>query len=168
MRDLFSKPPEYTIDSSSLIELFNGDSILAKAYTPGLWSRLLEMIGDGRMISHIEVLNEIKKGDELYDWAHANSGVFKDYALPEEGEVIREMSAKYKSFVNAKVGSDYADPWLVAQAKCLGLTIVSQETFSMSPDTAKAKIPNVCRDPAFNVTCRSLFELVKSQGWTFV
>src|ERR1700680_1558574 len=170
MRDLFSQPPEYTIDTSSLIEVFNGDSMLAKAHTPGLWNRLLEMIADGRIISPIEVFVEIKAGDkdELYDWAQANAGIFRDYSLPDEGNVIRTMSPRYSPFVNAKIGRAPADPWLVAQAKCSGITVLSEETFSMSPDVAKAKLPNVCRDPAFNVPCCTLFELVKAKGWSFV
>lgn len=167
MRDLFTKPPEYTIDSSSLIELFNGDSPLAKAYTPGLWNRVLEMIEDGTMISHVQVFQEIKEGDELYEWVRDHAVIFKDYMLPDEGDVIREMSHDYKAFVNAKVDSTHADPWLIAQAKCLKLTVISEETPSMSADKVKAKIPNVCRDPRFNVPCQSLFELIKTKGWSF-
>ncbi len=77
------------------------------------------------------------------------------------------MSSKYKQFVNQKINNVNADPWLVAQAKNLGLKLISEETFSNSPDLAKHKIPNVCRDPLFKVDCINLSELVRERGWTF-
>lgn len=169
--NLFTKPPRYTIDTSSLIEIFGTEKMVSKRYTPGLWEGILDLIAQGVIVSHIEVLNEIKKdgnkGEELYDWAHANKHIFRDYDWINEGRVIRSMSPKYESFVNGKTSHVHADPWLVAQAKFSGLTIISEEQPSGSKDVTRHKLPNVCADPLFNVKCINLLGLIREQGWTF-
>src|SRR6266571_2002237 len=130
-RDLFSKPPRYTIDSSCLMDIFADEKMVSKNITPGLWINIETLIRDGSIISHITVLAEIqkegKKGEELYNWAHANEGIFQDYNWESEGRIIRAMSPKYSAFVNSKMSDIYADPWLVAQAKDRGLTLITEE-----------------------------------------
>src|SRR5437899_2265802 len=112
-RDLFSKPPQYTIDSSSLMDIFADEKMVSKNITSGLWTNIQTLIGQGIIISHIEVLHEIKKegkkGEELYDWAHANEEIFQDYNWETEGRIIKAMSPKYGAFVNAKVNHIHAD-----------------------------------------------------------
>lgn len=38
--DLFSKPPQYTIDSSSLIDIYADEKMVSKNITPGLWANV--------------------------------------------------------------------------------------------------------------------------------
>lgn len=168
--DLFSQPPQYTIDSCSLMDVFGDEKMVSKHVTPGLWTRIEGLIEQGIIISHIEVLYEIKKegakGEELFDWAHAHEQMFRDYSAAE-GPIIRAMSPKYAAFVNQKVNNIHADPWLVAQAKHRGLTLITEEKRSGSTDARKHKLPNVCSDSAFAVPCIDLLGLIKQQGWTF-
>ena len=169
--DLFSKPAEYTIDSCALMAIFNDLSWTSKKITPGLWERIAALIGEGVIISHAEVLAEIKtdgmKGEELFNWAHSNGEVFKQHEIDIEGPLIRTMSGKYKSFVNnfGKPTNVYADPWLIAQAKRKNLKIITQENRSGSPKTPK--LPNVSDDPAFGVRCLSLLDLTTERAWSF-
>src|SRR5439155_21614464 len=115
-RDLFSKPPRYTIDSSSLIDIFADEKMVSKNITPGLWANIETLIREGGIISHITVLQEIKreetKGEELYSWAQANADIFQDYDWEPEGRINKRMSPKYSAFVNATMNHIYADPWL--------------------------------------------------------
>jgi len=169
--DLYSKPAQFTIDSSSLMAMFNDEPGTSKLVIPGLWERISQMIADGTIISHSEVLAEIKKdgkkGEELFNWANSNKHVFKPHDEFAEGAVIRTMSANYREFVNnyGKSSDAYADPWLIAQAKCRGLKIITQE----KPDTSskRPKLPNVCRDKTFDIHCFDLWELAKEQQWKF-
>src|SRR3989338_9732765 len=169
--DLFTKPPEYTLDSSSLMAMFDDSPWTSKKVTPGLWNRISQLISEGVIISHMEVLLEIKKdeekGEELFNCAQSNKEFFKDYNPQEEGKIIRMMSAKFKGFVNAKINSVHADPWLVAQAKHRNLKIISEETFTNSSKPIKCAIPNVCKDPSFNIGCINLSGLTKERNWTF-
>ncbi|MFA5029622.1 MAG: DUF4411 family protein [Patescibacteria group bacterium] len=171
INDLFSKPAEYTIDSSSLMDIFNGTGWSSKEVTPGLWANVLDLIKQGIIISHVEVLLEIKtdgkKGIELYDWAQKNKSIFQDYNLIAEGKILRTMSPKFSSFVNAKIGSVHADPWLIAQAKHEGLKIITEERYTVSLKPSKWTIPNICKDSSYNVGCLDLLGLSKERGWTF-
>jgi hypothetical protein len=169
--ELFTKPPEYTIDSCSLMAMFNDEPWTSKRTTPGLWERVSELIAVGTIISHAEVLAEIrkdgKKGEELFNWANANSTIFKPHDAQGEGAIIRSMSTKYKGFVNnyGKPSEAHADPWLVAQAKRRNLKIISQEKPGGNPRAPK--LPNVCSDLEFSIKCLDLWELVGERGWVF-
>lgn len=168
---LFIKPAEYTIDSCSLMAMFNDEPWTSKKTTPGLWERVSRLISDDVIISHAEVLAEIKKdgqkGEELFNWANANPHVFKAYAIDTEGPIIRSMSAKYNAFVSnyGKATGAYADPWLIAQAKIRGIRIITQERRSGNPKTPK--LPNVCDDHAYGIKCVDLLELTTERGWAF-
>jgi Domain of unknown function (DUF4411) len=169
--NLFSKPAEYTIDSCALMAMFNDEPWTSRKTTPGLWERISGLIADGVIISHAEVLAEIKKdgqkGEELFNWASANAHVFEAHDINAEGTIIRSMSVKYKAFVTnyGKTTDAYADPWLIAQAKNKGLKIVTQETRSGNPKTPK--LPNVCDDGIFGIKCVNLLELTAERQWTF-
>jgi len=162
--NLFTIPPRYTIDSSSLMDIFGPATMMvSKQVTPGLWERLAKLILSGLVISHIEVLYEIRKdgtkGEELYDWANSHTEVFRDYAWNTEGAVIKTMSPRYSAFVNQKVGDIYADPWLVAQAKTRSLTLITEEKPKPSADATRHKLPNVCTH--YQVSTVNLVELIK-------
>lgn len=169
--NLFKKPPKYVIDSSSLMDIFGDTPWISKEVNPGLWQTIEAMIKTGEIISHAEVLAEIKKdgvkGEELFAWANTNHEVFRIHDIVQEGLVIRGMTQKYKAFVNNKINSVHADPWIIAQAKVQGLTLITEELFSSSPNPEKIKIPNVCKDPDFNVPCINLWGLTMEQGWKF-
>jgi hypothetical protein len=169
--DLFSKPAEYTIDSSSLMAIFGDEPWTSKKITTGLWRNVSALIEQGIIISHEEVLLEIKKdedkGEELFTWAHAHNQVFRPHDERGEGAVIRLMSTEFKDFVNRKLDHVYADPWLIAQAKHRGIKIISEERLSTSPHPKNWAIPNVCADSAFQVVCLDLWGLAKEQKWTF-
>lgn len=168
--DLFAEQPEYTIDSDALMSMFSDNSPwISKKDNPSLWMRIEELINKGIIISHIEVLKEIKKdgqkGEELFNWAQNNKTVFKDYNVEKEGPIIGQMSPKYNDFVNDKVSTEHADPWLIAQAKVQNLTIISQETYYNGPIIGRSKLPNVCNAPLFNVRCVDLWEFIKTRKW---
>jgi hypothetical protein len=56
------------------------------------------------------------------------------------------------------------DPWLIANARTIGATVVTQETFDAT-SRKKVKIPNVCR--AFGVTPINTFDLIRVTGAAF-
>ena len=170
--ELHSGVAVYTIDSDALMEIFSDNSPFSKTVMTGLWDRILEQIAKERIISHKEVHLEIKtdgiRGLELFDWAQANKHVFKDHDWDDESAVIKLMSPRYSAFVDGdKSSAEHADPWLVAQAKCRGLTVITQENRSNSPHIERYKIPNICADPLFGVDCLDLLGLIKKEGWRF-
>ncbi|HYV19474.1 MAG TPA: DUF4411 family protein [Verrucomicrobiae bacterium] len=163
--------PVYTIDADALMVMFDPDEALFRGHV-GLWGRSESEIEVGRVVSHVEVLNEIRKdsrkGQDLYEWAHGHKHIFKDYDWECEARVIKMMSPKLRGFVDGgKIKPTNADPWLIAQAKCLGLTLVSQEKPTLGTGAIIQKIPNVCADPIFKVECINLVGMIRKEGWRF-
>ena len=58
-------------------------------------------------------------------------------------------------------GTPVADPFVVAAAKAIAATVVTQE--GLKPNAAK--IPNVCEE--FGVPCIDLQTFMTQQGWSF-
>ena len=50
------------------------------------------------------------------------------------------------------------DPWLIAKAKTLEATLVTQEA-TVSSSTKKVKIPNICAE--FGVRCITTFDMLR-------
>lgn len=67
----------YCIDTSSLIAAWQERYPIENF--PSFWTKLDELIDDGRLIAPIEVLNEMKKrSDELHTWLKARPKMFRE------------------------------------------------------------------------------------------
>lgn len=164
--------PEYTIDLDALANLFRKDHKYYKGRFTKLWNDIENLFITGKMISHIEVLREIKGNngnkDELYLWSVRNKEYFlSDYGLLEQG-VIGEISILSEKFLNAKTKSPHADPWIIAQAKIKKLTVVTEEVCKgpmVKPD--KYGIPDICTRLNPKISCINLRKLIDKENWVY-
>jgi len=170
-KDLFSGQIRYTIDMCSLLEMFRDGRKYPRGVFRSLFEDVCNLVSGNIIVSHIEVFNEIKNGsfgktDELYKWALNNKYAFKDYDMLDEPNIIKQMSSKYTEWVNDKLSSTNADPWLIAQAKCNNWKIITEEGLTTgSTPRKKIRIPDVCKD--FGVKCINLLELIIEQRWSY-
>lgn len=68
----------------------------------------------------------------------------------------------YPGLVNVKKNKGWADPFVIALAKCHGYTVVTEE----GPGAAESpKIPLVCKQ--FGIPCISLVSMIEREGWIF-
>lgn len=58
-------------------------------------------------------------------------------------------------------GGAFADPFLIAKAKIMDCTVVTEESFKPT----SAKIPNICKH--FNVKCINLEGFMELEKWKF-
>ena len=117
---------------------------------PTFWTRIAELIRDGKIYSSIKVKEEIDRGnDELTKWMRANVGVDFYYQIDEE--VLRKYvealnwARNNTTFRTVAVDefANVADAYLVATAAAKNLTLVTYET--SDPSCAKrVKIPDAC------------------------
>ena len=162
--------PLYIIDSNILIESNRLD--YGFDICPGFWSLMLKGFETGLVVSHRKVFDELRKGsDELSEWVNA----IPLSSFPEENEdefaVYRglcDWSARqaYRPAAVAKFcDNDYADPWICAKAKCMQLTLVTQER---SEPLAKrdVKLPDACK--SIDVSCINKYELLRKLRAKFV
>lgn len=130
-----------------------------------LWERLDTEIAAGNIVSPEEVYRELEKreGDTLLQWVRERR---TQLIIPLEEDIQRrvgEIGAVFESFVAGDADRGAADPWVIALAMARGLTVVTQETRSGSPDSPT--IPRVCDH--FEVPFVGTFEFMRIEGWTF-
>jgi hypothetical protein len=158
----------YVIDTSSLINLSHSYPI---DIFPGVWKKIQMLIKEKRLISHVEVLKELsKKDDVLYNWAKRNKSVFKEITFAQVN-FVKKILIKFPSLVNENK-EHCADPWIIAlvleyknnpQTKVISINriIVTEESLKGN----KVKIPFVCKE--YNIESINLHNMFRYENWIF-
>ena len=117
-----------------------------------LLERIELLMDDGIIISSDEVIDEIKRGnDELEAWANARKNSF--YPSDEPIQIIvREILGRFSRLVTRPKKANAADPFIIALAKQMACTVVTEEKggTDLNPD-----IPYICK--FYNIKCINLF-----------
>lgn len=131
-----------------------------------MWDKYDGLIKKGSIISVREVAKEIAEGDGLLtEWAKNHKKVFQEPSA-EEALFLLEIF-KIRNFQQALEqkkrlrGGAFADPFVIAKAKILNCTVVTEE--KLKPNAAK--IPNICKH--FKVDCINLESFMEKEGWKF-
>ncbi len=75
---------------------------------------------------------------------------------------IQEVMRDYRGLVNLNKNKGWADGFVIALAKCRGLTVVTEE----GPGAREGpKIPFVCKQ--YRIPCINLAGMIEQEGWTF-
>lgn len=128
-----------------------------------LWDKVSLAMDNGQILSCEAVLLELEKGDDAVSkWAKKR----KKYFMPvtsSEAIKVSEILARFPKLVDASLGSESADPYLIAKAFVNGVDkykVVTEE----SP-TKLNRIPTV--GSAFGVVSINFISMVKEMGWKF-
>jgi hypothetical protein len=152
----------YIFDVNSLQALF----AIPKKIFPSMWDQYDELIVSGKILSVKEAAKEIERKDGLLaEWAKNHKKIF---AAPtaEEALFVGEIF-KIKNFQNSLEqkkrlkGDPHADPFLIAKAKILKWTVITEEKFKPTA----AKIPNICNH--FKIDCTNLEGFMGQEKWKF-
>ena len=156
----------YVFDSSALMHLFD---YYYESRFPTLWDRFYYSVNIGQIISVREVRNEIgghhNKERRINQWAKQNATLFTTPTY-EEMQFVQEIF-KIEHFQiiisrkNLLLGRPVADPFVIAKAKIIDGTVVTNE--ANRPNGAK--IPNICE--RFNVKCVDLEKFMEIEKWSF-
>jgi hypothetical protein len=137
---------------------------LPPATFPSVWTLIADAMEDGRIVGPREVYNELRrKDDDVSAWAHARASQFTD----PTPEVQREAGIILALLPNPGI-RDGADPFVVAEAKVRGFTVVTYEgrTFSGVPTRNWARsMPGICAHQS--VQCCTLPEALRLLGGLF-
>ncbi len=155
----------YVFDTSSLIVLFRH---FYPERFPSLWEKFEAMIDNKEFISSREVINEINDYayvDRLTEWANKNKDLFPT-PTPDELSFVTDIFAviHFQNMIRKKEqlqGKPVADPFVIAKAKIVQGTVVTQELWKDN----SAKLPNVCDH--FNIPCIDLENFMEKEDWTF-
>jgi len=151
----------YSIDTSALIDAWNGD--YTKEVIPGLWESIEKLVEKGLLIATEEVFIELERGyDDLCDWAKENKYMF--IPLDEEiqihaGKIINE----FRGLVKEGRERSRADAFVIGLAMMRKCKVITSER---AKTKKTCKIPYVCKH--YGLSCLNLIDLCKEEGWKFV
>ena len=165
----------YCIDTSSLANI---QRIYRISKLAGIWDFLNELVKDGRLVAPREVFEELKEGqsDEIFDWANINSNIFRQLTT-EQWLVAQEIAndPKFAGFIDPDKETPDADPFVIA------LAVVEQKQPRLIPEKwivvadefhfkrgKKVKIPDVCKDPRYDIQCIMTEDLFRKEGLQLV
>ncbi len=160
----------YVIDSNSLSQIFK--ALYIESF-PTFWSNFNSLVEAGELLSTREVYNEIQRRNQIFqevkewmEYSHFHKNQFFTIPTAAELNVVSDIFS-FNKFIfsiskrNYLRGYPSADPFIVAKAKILGGTVITEEKYS--PDAAK--IPNICEK--FEVECINLREYFIKNKWKF-
>jgi len=162
----------FCFDSSALIILhkFYGTDVLYE-----IWEELETLFSNGRIVSHIVVLDELttnaKKPDDLSRWISQKRQYFKGMT-GVQAQYVSSIIEEFPRLIDPNHEKDQADPWLIAQIleersqPQLGLFGANREFIVVSEESEKnpQKIPAVCK--RYDIQHFNLKEFFKFNGWT--
>lgn len=129
---------------------------------PSVWDLVAECMEDGRIIAPREVYRELTaKDDDVKNWA---TGI----KFTEPGREVQQAVGPIYAEFNRPGRRDSADPFVIAEARVRGFTVVTYEgrTFSGVPTTRwERSMPGICRH--MSVNCATLPEAFALLGASF-
>lgn len=150
----------YCVDTSSLIAAWQERYPIENF--PKFWDRMDGLIEDGRLISPIEVFNEIKKrSDELHGWCKSRKdAMFRELDDDVQIEVANVLQ-RFPRLVADKKLRTSADPFVIALARVTGHQLVTEEkpTGSLS----RPNIPDVCAQ--LSLSTIGILQVIQREKW---
>ena len=141
---------------------------------PSVWGKLIELMTEGRLFTPVEVINELKRGDDaIVSWVKDEA---IGLAVKEDEEVlniVKEIGELFPDWVDPDREYTVADPFIVAcavvknqqyntddkdQYECI---IVTEE----SDDLNRLKIPKVAKE--FEVETLKIYDMFRKESWSF-
>ena len=150
----------YCVDTSSLIAAWQERYPIENF--PKFWDRMDALIKDGRLISPIEVFNEIKKrSDELHGWLKSRKeDMFRELDDDVQIEVTNVLKQFPRLVADKKLRTS-ADPFVIALARITGHQLVTEEkpTGSLS----RPNIPDVCAQ--LSLSTIGILQVIQREKW---
>ena len=141
----------YVIDTSSIIDLRR---IYPRSNFTSLWKLVEGLVAGKRLVCPKIVQIELKKHtDGLAEWVDSLNGMVTE-PLRKVHSVVSEMTNDNQDWVSKN--KNRADPWVIAEAKCRGWAVVTQE---------KGKMLEVCRQHLVEVM--DILGMIRNEGWQF-
>lgn len=100
---------------------------------PSIWNKIEALLDKDELLSHVEVLREIKettdKTDKLLKWSAQYKKIFEITDECQRTKLDEIKAAYEKDYWEREYNKPgpWADPWIIAMAKCGNAVIITQE-----------------------------------------
>ena len=131
---------------------------------PVVWDHMDSLAATGSLLVPEEVYEELgAQDDELLAWVKQRSSTIVMLTMRAVMLEARAILADHEALTKTGIGRGKADPFVIALAGLRGDPVVTQE---QGGSAAKPRIPWVCS--ARGVTCMSMLDVIRAEGWKFV
>lgn len=147
----------------SLYVLDTSVFITAWRYYPfeDLWAILDELAREKTLFTADEVLEELHaRQDEIWKWVDSRRQYLVHALTAETQRACRDILSRNPGFANPESTKPWADPFVIAEAKVTGATVVTQEHAR-----GMNKIPAICDRE--NIPCLDMFGFFAHVGIRF-
>jgi len=152
----------YSADTSALIDGL--ERYYPEEHFPGLWERVDELVGEGRLIISEEVWEEAQSRDAVVKaWCEPRKDAI---VVPTNATVVQEVQrvlAGHERLVMNMKGRNRADPFVIAVASIRGAVVVTGE--GSDGTDSRPKIPFVCAH--LGIECIRFLDVIRLEGWSF-
>ena len=128
---------------------------------PSVWSAIGVALADARIILVREVYREVlAQDDELKKWLNDWESV-----VVEPDEAVQRAAGEVAAMFPPEAGRHAADPFVLAEARARGFTVVTYEGRNFSGERTRrwaTKMPGVCQH--FSIPCVTLPESLRMLG----
>jgi len=158
---------KYCFDTSSFITAWQ--SLYPPQIFPGIWGKLGELIDEGAIIIPDLVLYEIEQQeDDLSDWVKEKPQMVYSSTLEIQTKASEIINTPQFNFASSPTNANQADPFVIATAAVLNITVVTEEAYqnNFPPLGGKVlKIPRICEH--YGIDCLSFIGVLKAEKWEF-
>lgn len=151
--------PKYVLDSGPIMFLKHYPETIFKSF----WQKFNKLIIDGAITSTSDVLLELRP-DAMYEWAKRNKILFPKPTLDEQ-RIVQQILGRHPELIRREhllSGKPVADPFVIARASHLKLTVVTIE--KLKPNAHN--IPNICSE--MQIPCiHGIIGIMEEELWEF-
>ncbi|MGB9152832.1 MAG: DUF4411 family protein [Alphaproteobacteria bacterium] len=150
----------YCVDTSSLIAAWQERYPIENF--PKFWDRMGGLIEDGRLVSPIEVFNEIKKrSDELHGWLKSRKdAMFRELDDDLQIEVANILQQFPRLVADRKLRTS-ADAFVISLARIAGHQLVTEER--PTGNLSRPNIPDVCAQ--LSLSTIGILQVIQREKW---
>jgi hypothetical protein len=139
------------------------------------WLRLAEQVGVGKVVAPHRVYRELTENERHRDFVRKWVMVRRQQLSIRPDAEAQTIAGEISTYVFSNPQYDQyeswkfcegGDPWVIAQAKVDGGTVVTQES-TRYPQARKPRVPDVCDHSQFSVACVDTITMFKMLGLTF-
>ncbi len=132
---------------------------------PDFWEDIEALARKEIVFSPDEVRVELEKiDDDLFAWVKERKCFFRPISEDVQAQVRQILAVeRFQSLLNTQKNRSMADPFVIAMARSMNATVVTEE--QRVAQGKRVKIPDVC--DALGIPCVSVVGFMRQMGMTF-
>ncbi len=158
---------KYCFDTNVIFDLWKEEKgRFPKDILPGLWEHFNVLVNSGRMVSVIDVYEELMKEEQedksFKEWLKDNKKIFLEVDDVTSTE-IEKLVNKYNLLASGHKNA--ADPVIACYSKANQLVVFTTENNPANSSLNIPRLPNLCTE--LNIRCMGVWDFCRAESLQF-